>query len=239
MYKNIEDFVDAINEGLIHTYDMKTSIGILKKWYNSMTNYFNVEILSNDTFEITIKDKISTSLFNILIRDINSFGYFPSFVYLENENNMTNQLKYDFDKIDNILMSINIIKLVLICEKKFDDESLISNIIYHVCKKQNILKILKKGLCPRTKNRISAHPERVYFCLDIECCGKLINRFNLNDKIKNLPIQNYKILEINIPDLILDFKKINKKIIFRKDPNMNMDAVYTYDNIPKKYILEL
>ena len=229
IYKNIENFIDSINEGLIRTYDMNTSVSILKKWYNSMTNYFNISILNNDTFEITIIDKISTSLFSILIRDVNNLGYFPSVVYLVNENNMTNKFNYDFDKINNIIMSKNIIKLILVCEKKFDDEVIISDIIYHVCKEQNISKILKNGLSPRSKNRISTHPERVYFCLDIESCEDLIDRFKINDKIKNLPEQNYKILEIDIPDL-------DRKIIFRKDPNMSKDGIYTYNNIPNKII---
>ena len=236
IYKNIENFVDAINEGLIHTYNINTSTSILKKWYNSMTKYFNIEILSNDTFEITVTDKISTTLFRVLIRDINNLGYFPSIVYLENEHNMINQFKYDFDKINNILMSKNIIKLIISCEKKFDDEILILNTVFHVCKERNISKIFRNGLSPRSKNRVSTHPERIYFCLDIESCEDLIDKFKINDNIKNLPEQKYNILKINIPDLISDLKKHNKEIIFRKDPNMNKNGVYTYDNIPKEYI---
>jgi hypothetical protein len=236
IYKNIKKFVDAINEGLIRTHDINTSISILNKWYISMTNYFNIEILSNDTFEITIKGKISTSLFSSLIKDINNLGYFPSLVYLENENNIINQFKYDFDKINNILMSKNIIKLIIICEKKFDDEIFVSSVIYHVCKEQNIQKIIKNGLCPRAKNRIGTHPERIYFCLNIESCEDLIDKFKINDNIKKSPEQKYHILKIDIPELIIDFEKQNKKIIFRKDPNMDKNGIYTYDNIPGKYI---
>lgn len=235
IYKDINEFTNAINEGLIHTHDINTSISILKKWYTSMTNYCDIQLLDNDTFEIVIKDKISTSLFSTLIRDINNLGYFPSIVYLMNEKNMENRFNYDFNIINNILMSLNIITMKMTCEKKFDDDVKIFKIIYHICKEQNLLKILENGLSPRSKNRIGSHPDRVYFCLDINSCDNLINRFKINDNFKNLPEQIYKILEINIPKLNKDYHEKNKKIIFRKDPNI-IDGIYTYDNIPKKYI---
>ena len=45
IYKNIEDFEQAICEGLIHTTDINTSASILRKWYESMTDYFKIKIL--------------------------------------------------------------------------------------------------------------------------------------------------------------------------------------------------
>ena len=236
IYKNIEDFEQAICEGLIHTTDINTSASILRKWYESMTDYFKIKILNNDTFEIKIKNSITTSLFEILIRDINNLGYFPSLIRLINKNDMKYPFKYDYDKINNIIMSKKIIGIEIICEKKFDDEVKISNKIYHVCKEQNIKKILEIGLYPKSKNRIVYHPDRIYFCLDIQSCVDLINRFKINDTIKNLPEQRYNILEIDIPKLKSDFFELNKEIIFRKDPNLNMNGIYTYDNIPNQYI---
>jgi len=228
MYKNIKEFEKAINEGLIRTYNISTTIHILNMWYNELTKDFKIEILDNDTFEIIIKDKITTKLFELLIKDINNMGYFPSLVYLENENNNINRFKYDFDNINNILMSKNIIQIKLICEKKFDDIVKITQPIYHICKQQNIEKIFKIGLCPKTKNRVSSHPDRIYFCLNIEKCIDLIEKFDLNDLIQKKPLQNYIILEINISK--------SKNIIFRKDPNMIDGGLYTYDNIPSEYI---
>lgn len=228
IYKNIKDFEKALYEGLISTHNITTSVQILSNWYEVMTKNFNIIILDNDTFKIEIEDKITTSLFEILIKDINNLGYFPSLIYLKNEQNMTNRFKYDFDKINNIIMSKNIIGIILICEKKFDNIVEISNVIYHVCKEQNIQKILKIGLCPKRKSRISDHPERIYFCLNIQTCNDLINRFKKNDLLNNLPEQKYKILEIDTSKL--------KDVVFRNDPNLNKYGVYTYDNIPKLYI---
>lgn len=228
MYKNIKDFENAITEGLITTYNINTATHLLRKWFDELTKDFNIEILDNDTFKITIKDKISTSLFQTLIADINNMGYFPSIIELENENNLINKFKYDFDKINNIIMSKNIIQMILICEKKFDDIVNITFPIYHICKSQNITKILKIGLCPKTKNRIGSHPERIYFCLHVDNCINLIKKFDLNDIINKQPEQLYTILEINIPN--------SKKIIFRKDPNMIDNGIYTYENISSEYI---
>lgn len=230
MYKNIKDFQQAINEGLIQTYNIRTTTHLLSRWYNELTDNFVIEILNNDTFKITIKSKISTSLFSLLIKDVNSMGYFPSLIDLENENKMINRFKYNFDKINNIIMSKNIIQMILICEKKFDDIVEITSPIYHICRKQNVEKILRIGLCPRTKSRISSHPDRIYFCLNVESCIELIKKFKLNDLIKNQPEQNYEILEVDIPK--------SEKIIFRKDPNMIENGIYTYENISKKYISE-
>jgi hypothetical protein len=193
-----------------------------------LTDDFKIEILNNDTFKITIISKISTSLFGLIIKDINNMGYFPSLIDLENENNLINRFKYDFDKINNIIMSRNIIQMILICEKKFDDIIEITHPIYHICRKQNVEKILRIGLCPKTKSRISSHPDRIYFCLNVKNCDDLIRKFNLNDLIKHQPEQNYDILEIDIPK--------SHNIIFRKDPNMIENGIYTYENIPKKYI---
>jgi len=236
IYKKIEDFESAICEGLIHTHNIESSVHMLSNWYEVMTKYFHIDILDNDTFKIIIKDIITTSLFKVLIRDINNLGYFSSLIYLENDGNMINRFEYNYDKINNIIMSKNIIGIEIICEKKFDDEIKILNKLYHVCRKQSIEKILKNGLCPKSKKRISNHPERIYFCLDIQSCEDLINRFEMNDTIKKLPEQKYKILEIDIPKLKSDYFEINKEIIFRKDPNMNKNGIYTYDNIPKEYV---
>jgi len=238
IYKNIIDFENAIYEGLIRTHNIESSIQMLKYWYESMTKYFKIELLNDDEFKIIIKDKISTTLFYILIRDINNLGYFPSLIYLENDKNMINRFKYDYDQINNIIMSKKIIGIDIVCEKKFDDEvkNIRLNKIYHVCKEQNIEKILKIGLYSKSKKRISNHPDRIYLCTDIQCCDDLIKRFKMNDLINELPEQRYKILEIDISKLKSDFLESNKEIIFRKDPNMTKNGIYTYDNIPPKYI---
>jgi hypothetical protein len=237
IYKNIIDFENAIYEGLIRTHNIESSIQMLKYWYESMTKYFKIELLNDDEFKIIIKDKISTSLFDILIRDINNLGYFPSLIYLENDKNMINRFKYNYDKINNIIMSKNIIGIDIICEKKFDDEvKILNKMYYHVCREQNIERIFKIGLYSKSKKRISNHPDRIYLCIDFQCCEDLIKRFRMNDLINEIPEQRYRILEIDISKLKLDFSELNKEIIFRKDPNMSKNAIYTYDNIPPKYI---
>ena len=235
IYKELYDLEGAICEGLIRTHNIESSVNFLDRWYSFSVKDFHIRILDNGTFEIKIKDHIRISLWEILVRDINNLGYFPSVVYLTNDNNMINKFKYDYDKINRILSSKKIIEIQIVCEKKFDDEIIIKDKIYHVCKENNLTKIMNIGLCPRSKKRLGDHPNRIYFCLSIENSHNLIKTFKNNDYM-NGEEKNYSIIEINIPQINEDCKNKIGKILFRQDPNMMIDGVYTYDNIHEKYL---
>lgn len=219
-----KEFVRQIKEGLILTHDMGkykssleielNSIGV--KDYNIETlnkfqfylEIFNLNNLKNDTIKF-IADLI-----------INLFGYYPSYVWVENNKDMKNGFIYDEKYLDNKYKSIKI-KF----EAKYEDglykNSLeIPEIAYHLTPQKNKERILKTGLYPKRANRKGLHPERIYMFYDINNYEFLLKMLKKSD-IYNGVDYNYMLLEVNLPT----------SIIIHTDPNYN-NGFFTYDNIP-------
>ena len=88
-------------------------------------------------------------------------------------------------------------------------------------------KILKNGLCPKSKNKIGTHDNRIYVCVDPKHCYDLIEIFKfINHDIKNVDKKwiIYKIdtdrLDINLYD----------------DPNFKDKGFYLLNNVPPESI---
>ena len=99
-------------------------------------------------------------------------------------------------------------------ERKFDDDILYNGILYHITLKNKLHKIKKIGLCPKTNNKISTHPDRIYLFDTINKCNNYINMIEEKEENK----EKYYIITLKVENL---------KIY--NDPNS--DGYYTYDNI--------
>ena len=87
-------------------------------------------------------------------------------------------------------------------------------------------KILRIGLAPKNKEKLSRHPERIYFTNSLEGAKRLIHNIKFivnNDK--------FSIFEV-------DLKKLHmvRHIRWFPDPNYPGEGFYTYENIPPKYL---
>lgn len=91
--------------------------------------------------------------------------------------------------------------------------------IYHLTDQKNIKSILKKGLIPRSGNKLTVHPGRVYFTKTLKAIEDL-------QKFDDFDLRNPVILSIDTTNL--DCK-------FEKDINLPT-AIYTTDNISPKNI---
>ena len=101
------------------------------------------------------------------------------------------------------------------------------DILYHVTPSISVPKILKIGLCPRTKNKTSSHPDRVFLTKDEDDAIFLAKKFRkLNDKYKNSTI-----LEVNFAAACDN----DTSIRLFQDVNF-VFGVFTLSNIPPKYI---
>ncbi|MCB1713459.1 MAG: hypothetical protein KDH96_13625, partial [Candidatus Riesia sp.] len=80
-------------------------------------------------------------------------------------------------------------------------------------------KILKNGLYPKSYNRKTKHPDRIYFFYDMNDYKYLLKSLKLNDKINNL-YRNYSLYKV----------KLTQENIIHSDPNFSK-GFYTYDNI--------
>lgn len=126
-------------------------------------------------------------------------------------------------------------KIKIRYESKFDDIIITPDFMYHITNTTYIDKILKIGLVPKSKNKLSNHPDRIYLCEKIENCEKLKNLMFMNDdyymtginyKPKNNKLKSYTILKV-------DMRGLDNIKVF-KDPNYEDKGFYITKNIPKE-----
>jgi len=212
-----------INEGLIKSVSTNTILNMLTKLFND-----DVKIKFDEN-NITITDnnqqikKVADKFFNLL----NVAGWYINYYYLNNidYNNPLNISNFHGLEYDVIL--INLVK-------KFDIEKKdgIPEILYHVTFEENLEKIEKLGLVPKSKSKIEYHKKRIYIMDDYD------EAQNFADILEYDYNRDIAVLEINT--------KLLKRIRLYYDPtyyvgtdNIEFNAFYTYDNIPPHAIINL
>jgi hypothetical protein len=228
---NYNDFILSIKEGLIYTNN-------IEKYKNSIINSlsplgfnFDINIIDKFKFDINVKNiEINIDLF---ISIVNNYGYYPSSFILYLKNGMWNRFKYDLNLLKSKINEFdNKDHISIRFESKYNDGLYKSDLdvpdyLYHITKDINISNIIKNGLIPKSKNRLSTHPDRIHFCYEIDDCYNLIKRFKLSDKLNGDDF-NYTIVKVNCVD-------IKDKIILHTDPNF-LEGCFTYDNIDAKFL---
>lgn len=200
-------------EGIFRTYEPEKIVKFLKKRYGDAAI---IQITDGENGEkiFLIKTGDVDSNQEIIDRDMALCGYFPSYVE-KRKNERT--IQYEPSHQDTVNDKVR--------EKRY---------VYHLTQSQKIPKILKNGLAPKTNNKKFKYPGRVYFFLSepsYEKCLSLMNEFYREELRKNHGLEayegSYTLLRINTEQL--------NNVDFSYDPNAE-DCVYTYDNIPPKYI---
>lgn len=187
-----------IIEGLITTHPIDKSINIIKRRFP----YLNVE--KEDDGEIYIEGEMKE--LKTYLPLFNNLGYFISKFIIDN----TWIKEFDEDTKP----------IALFLEPKYDLKiEPIPNILYHVSPITFKDKISKIGFIPKTGNKLSNHPDRIYLTdkLDIALY------FGMN--IKKEQNIGYCIYEI-------DGKYLNN---LYSDINLKEGGYYTLENISPKY----
>ena len=238
---DFEKYVKNINEGFIKTYDInKTVIGI-DTLLNRYNLNFSIEIIDN-IFKVNINDfdKIPNldDILEIFLSTIfNLYGWFPSTMKMTNF--FLNEKTMKFRKEELLRPVNNLLKVTITFESKFDE--IISNIpdkLYHLTIQQYENDILKNGLLPKSKSKLTAHDYdgRIYLCDIKEKCIALIpsmkrfysdEKFNIVNDIRN----SKKIYNKNTKWIIfeIDSKPAGINILY-KDPNY-LNGYYYLDFI--------
>lgn len=219
--KKYKDFIFELKEGLITTHD-------INKYYHNITDYlsqndieFSINIIDNLEFKLTIKT-IDDEIIDIINHRCYVLGYFPSYYWVK-KNGIIKGMK----KISTLK---NVEEVTIKYEAKYEDglyknTILCPNKLYHLSYQENKNSIINKGLYPKSKNRSSVHPERIYLFSNYDDNDNLLNSLKYSD-LKNKINKNYILLEI-------DCEK--NKLILHTDPNYRL-GFFTYDNINPKYI---
>jgi len=215
-----KEYCNLVKEGLIKTHNITNTIDILSSYLSKYKEDFSLyseldNSYSNKKFSLYL-DNYSNNILDNIITLVSNLGYYPSCFYY-------NRNLFKFTKENLKKFKLKPIKIVF--DAKYDNEYIPNNyIIYHITSKNNVEKILNNGLCPKSKNKLSIHPERIYFLETIGECKNLINHFNSIEDFKNV---TYVILKINIKIIKNDIEEI--KYTFFEDPNSS--GFYTYNNI--------
>ena len=137
----------AIVEGLIHTHPIDKSVNILKRRFPEL----KIEV--EDDGEIYIENQPPQKL-EKYIPIITNLGYFISKLTINGQEWIK-----DFNNDTK--------PIAFILEAKYDYEVEIPETLYHASPIKFRDKIVKFGLTPRTGNKLSNHPERIYLTDDL------------------------------------------------------------------------
>jgi hypothetical protein len=191
-------------EGLITTHPLSKSVDIIKKRFKEL--FLNIE----EDGEIYIEGKFEKLEKYLPI--FTNLGYFIS--------------KYTIDGDEWMREYTNETKpIALFLEPKYDIKIYpIPNILYHTSPKKFDNKISKIGFIPKTGNKLSNHPERIYLTDDLET-AKL---FGMD--IKKTYNEDYSVYEIDTSNLNLNLYS---------DINLRDSGYYAISNIPKEYFRKI
>ena len=224
---NYNDYVQQIKEGLIYTHNIEKYQDSLDIELNSIgVKEYKLNIKSKFVYDLEIfnSNKLDNDLLKYII-DINQnlLGYYPSFIWVEN-NIGTNGFVFDEKYLSNKYLSIKIRFEAKYEDGLYKNDLDVPDFAYHLSPENKKEKILKDGLCPKSYNRKTKHPDRLYLFYDSNDYEELLKNLKLNDKIKNLN-RNYILYKV----------KLNDKMIIHSDPNYHK-GFYTYDNISPKNV---
>ena len=218
---------DPIYEGLISAVPIDSFTDYIHRW-TLASEKFNVVDKINK-IQLVFKQNLTNKELGNLIQFINRLGWFVS-AYVIWENGKMVPKKFNSEEFEKNDLNKKLVLFQL--ESKFDIEVGVSayNILYHTTPSINDPKIEKIGLVPKTLNKISTHPDRIYFCIqeeDLQQISELINKNNPEFKTFTW----YKV----------DVKRANRhtgNIRFFRDPNFP-DALYTLSNIHKDCLTKI
>lgn len=136
-------------------------------------------------------------------------------INIENLKILSNTLGYHISSMDVGLITL---------EPKYDMEVNIPDKIYHSTIESHLNRIKKIGLIPKSKNKLTIHPDRIYFSTSLKD-AKLFAKY-LSEKYDEIGY----IIEISTKNII------NK---FYSDINFRRSGSYTLNNISPKNITNI
>lgn len=227
---NILNYLDFVKEGLINTQSHE--IVLRKVDFLPKHIIYNIRHTNSDNlihFEILHFNKISdiSNTFDAIESYfINMMGWFPSTMIIKNLSGMSNKMQYNKFFLLETMEFIDSVNINF--ESKFDTESKIPDKLYHLSIREFQKSILRYGIYPKSKSKISYHDSRIYVCKSILACKSLIPNMK---SIYNYQKWKYPKSKINDNWVIYEIDTNNLDIKLFIDPNY-IGGYYTTSNIP-------
>lgn len=223
-----------LNEGLILTQPMEKSIKVIENagfeviMFNSVNykNRFFVEINEHD------------SDWHKLLKIAENLGWYPSHVH-SSDIKHPNMIKFTNSNLKTYLSKYR--QIWVLFEPKYDFELNVRSYdyFYHFTHKIFADRILKNGLDPRTEDKTSAHPPRVYLAFHASGAEKfgrkIVNRVT---KIKPEDRKYHNRLTDDLVGVILkiDVSELPRYFKIYQDPNYLHDGCFTLNTVPPNAI---
>jgi hypothetical protein len=192
--------------------------------FNNKVYYEEVD----NTIKLNLNETISVEILNSIISHINDvLGYFPSHIVTHRKN-----LKYSYDEVINELNNNTLTGLYF--DAKYDQEipqNHLPKLLYHITPSIYDKKISRIGLCPKHKNKMSAHRDRIYLTDNIQSAEGLLTNPEFKIDSRGNEIKNFTVYEIDVDKL-----KTKWKVIFLKDPQYVKNGMYTHENISPEFL---
>lgn len=227
MILKYSDFI--LNETL-KTHDIDDVISLMKSELSLMYYDFSLN-KSHNKIEIILHNIRTKNDFPVQLDNLNNLmtdrhGWFPSKIFIKNWSGMESTLIYDRKYLIDNFRYFEDIKITY--EPKFDLLISVPNKLYHVSFNIYEDNIIKKGLIPKSKNKLTYHLDRVYLSETINDSKILIPQ--LKFQLKNSFYGNIKMRNVELKWILLEIDTNKLDIKLYKDPNSS--GYYTIDNIP-------
>ena len=228
---NFIRYIHLINEGLLKTTPADIVLSKSNIFLNPLKISYNINYDIRDNkiiLEIINFNKVSdiSNIFNCVESFfINMNGWFPSYMSMVNISGMINKSTYNKEYLVDMCEYLSSVEIIF--ESKFDIESEIPAKLYHLTIQHFENKISKIGIYPRSKSKLTQHPDRIYLCCSIQDCENLIPQMSIFYRSKLWQNKSYKI------DSRWAIYEVDTKGLVKlyKDPNY-LNGYYILENIP-------
>jgi hypothetical protein len=231
-----DPFTGDLQEGLIRTVSIEQAMEVIER---EVQDYPELDFLNDGNtiilgFKPTYPSDQSSKYSSATLSDpriskvltlANNLGYFPSIIKYELDNKLEQYTqKYQPSTFRDLILNGKPTYLVFDFEAKYDPEIEVPQYVYHITTAKFVNKIKQIGLTPKTLEKRSAHPERIYVSLSKKDSDFLFRglkqHFGKNQGV-----------ELTIDTSLL-------KDPFYEDPNFKGKGVYTYQNISPQAIVQ-
>ena len=228
-HKFIETYSDFILNETLKTHDIDLTIRNVNSELSLMRFDFLVWA-EYDKIVLRLNNLRTNHVFGTQMNCIDNLiidrhGWFPSEMKVFNWSGMVKISQYDREDLIENSQYYNSVEIKY--EPKYDTELIVPDTLYHLSIQEFEQDVIKKGLIPKSKSKLSKHLDRIYLCTSINDCRNLINRMKLYYS-ERLSKNNRD--KINSKWILYKIDSTNLNIKLYKDPNSS--GYYCIDNIP-------